>query len=960
MENRQIIVSGIYVFSDDNVLSVSTVENESILGSELSYDTLTANVRCEQSIDIDAFKALPYGTDVSFTLGNSVDALFFLDKMKRVAERDFELECISFVGLLDKQKHSGGIYKGTAFSSVLAGILGGTVSGTSIYNGSTVIAHIPNLALDSTKIYGWLPYDTRRSNLRRLLLAVNAHIFKNASTKRPSFEPLSGTSAGSITSAKLYIDYTEEVPQIASKIVVTEHSYFYDPRSDAVELFNNSSGYTVTNHTVVFSQAPIYRSTVVAEGGLRILSCHENYAVVSGRGILKGVPYIHSTFDVTRTNSQASTDYEVSLTDDGLISIANSELVADRLLEYYTAKNKISTDIVYSGEKCGGRYSFVNRYGETIFGYLSKMNKTISSFVKAACEFVTGYAGTDYGNNYDTVVKLTGTGTWTKPAGVTRFRVVLIGAGSGGYSGYKGEDGSTSGSGGNGGSGGAGGAAGRIFERTFDTASASTSYTYVCASGGAGGSASCPITKDAGTFSTETSYKKGEMVLYSSTYYVFTADHDAGAWDSSQVSSLGTQANVAYFGKTGGASRITVGGTMYTSNSGYVTDHGFIDLFNDILYAVPGVDGMDGGDGGDAGATEEGTASDKTKGSNGKDIEFEGVTYKGGSGSNALVINPPMWSAIKRITGNGRYLSNFGFSLKVAIGGGGGSGAAVGTNGSNGGTGWASSILSAVLNDTQDEKYSLNDEGFRAQEYIEHTGGMGAAGVMPTARTQSGTEGSGGDGGHGGSGAGGNSATSSASASIAWYKSDFCEVVNFYLQFPTAQLGSPVVYNSSNTYNHGDIIWYSNQWAIYLTPYNVYQFNTSTNYFTGDAVRYGTTYYIFTQDHTAGAWNSSHVRTASTSELPRAYYILNGSLYYVNSAGGYPLLNSYFTWRDDLQLYKCISNTTYSSFADFQLIKIGDIRSDSIAKKPLAAPAGGYGGAGASGADGCILIYYKA
>ena len=37
------------------------------------------------------------------------------------------------------------------------------------------------------------------------------------------------------------------------------------------------------------------------------------------------------------------------------------------------------------------------------------------------------------------------------------------------------------------------------------------------------------------------------------------------------------------------------------------------------------------------------------------------------------------------------------------------------------------------------------------------------------------------------------------------------------------------------------------------------EFNTSTNYYKGDEAYYQGNLYMFTQDHSAGAWNGSHV-----------------------------------------------------------------------------------------------------
>lgn len=1028
-QTKQILVAQTYSFSGDNVVSVSTLENESILGSELSYDTMTVEVVCSASMSLSAFKAVPYGSKVALYLGGSLNSVFYLDKMRRVSERGFELDCVSFVGLLDKQKHVGGVYKGTEFSTVLASVLGGTVFTTYITQNSAAIAHIPNATLNATKVYGWLPYDTRRNNLRRLLLAMNVHIFKNASTKLPSFEPLSSASSGTISAANLYIDYSEEVPQIASQVTVTEHAYFYDSRESAVELFNNSSGYLVNNYTVVFSQAPIYPSSVYTDdSGLTISEVGENYAVVSGRGILYGVPYAHNTYDVIRTNPSATTDYEVSITDDGLISIANSENVADRLYEYYTSKDKISTDIVYTNEVCGSRYSFVNRYGESILGYLSELKKTFSSFVKASCEFITGFAGITYGNNYDTVVKLTGSGTWTKPAGVTRFRAVLIGAGSGGDAGYRGQDGSLTGSGGKGGEGGVGGAAGRVYEQTFDVDTASADYAYSCGSGGTAGGTGVGgnifteyrdetfvltqsynaytliklgsyyyvFTKDYTggdytTYSSTNTYSVGDVVVYANLIYVcISAVTTAGTWstNSSHFQSIigiasaysstssysvgdciyytvpntivrklyictvaapagfepdrtsffkqigivrftGYNSDPEYFlGKSGGDTSLTIAGTSYYASSGQVSDHGFIDLFNDITYAIAGLDGLKGGDGGDSGSTEQGTLSDKSAGTDGEDVVYNGITYSGGVAGKGTFISLPQWTVIKNYTAsNGIDLKNLGFLVTTSIGGGGGGGAGAGNPG---GPAWGtrySYFVSHVMVNSGDEKYNIDaDSTFRAQEYVENTGGLGGYGAMPSAAVAVSSEGSGGNGGNGGGGAGGVSSSSTASGNVGWYKGDFCPPLDAFIFVPTDftrhYYGN---YSSSYSYFHGQIV------------YGQYP------------------------EHPGGT-----LRSAAWY----VYYAANTVIWYrgttqrITEATFYPLLNGYVTLTNqNNQLYWC-KGTVYS-LDSFEVQCVPDVNADNVPKRDIrnilenSNLHGGYGSKASDGADGCILIYYK-
>jgi len=548
-------------FDQVKVNSVNTVEEVSIIGSELSYDTMEAVIYYDWHDTGTDIRNLVYGTEVRYYVDTKLEGKFYLDTISRQSKIEYHINCVSGIGLLDTKAHIGGLYTGQTFSYILSTIIGSSF----IYTVDPAIA--------DSKIYGWLPLDTARNNLRQLLFAQNVHIILD-NNKDPVFTTFNTDSYTYINSNDIYNEGSEDLLQLATKIDVTEHAYYYLPGTSEVELFNNSNGYYVTEYLVAFDNAPIYVPSIEAEEGLRIISADLNYAVVSGRGVLKGIPYTHRTFNVVRNCNPTAKDYEISVSDVTLVSIANSANIAERLTEYYSSRLKVSADIRYNSELCGKRYRFTDAFIEYADGFLSRIEKTASSFIKAHCEFISHYSGGPTGNNYDNCVILTSTtdAVWAVPEGVKSMRVILIGAGSGGSSGIAGETPDST-SGGKGGKGGVAGKSGRIYQ--VEILSPAESYSYKCGLGGAGG-ATCT---------------------------------NPESWNP------GLSGEETQFG-------------IYTSYTGAASDGGFCEsLISNTIYALPGKDGLDGGSGGNGGSIDTSNIMSNEGGEDGEVLYPSGMKY---------------------------------------------------------------------------------------------------------------------------------------------------------------------------------------------------------------------------------------------------------------------------------------------------------------------------------------------
>lgn len=678
------------VFSNERNTGYITGEEGNILTGE-NGKRLVAYGKGNKKIEID------YGTPVYYYIEDHLVLKHYISSVTRQTKNAYNLKCFSVVGLLESISHVGGMYTGETIEDIIDSIFDGV---TTDYDVDEEIAGI--------KVYGWLPYDTARENLHKLMFAYNVSILINEDNPdRLYFSRIGKTESASIQSNKIYVDGTEEHNQRPTEIRVTEHTFVpFDEGTREQEIFNNTaSGVGASNELVLFDSAPIH--SIRTEGDITIVESNVNYAIVNGIGIIYGIPYAHQKNTLTVSTGVQGAPNEKSVSSDELISLANSENVLERIANYYKDAYTVNADLVYTDQRCGNSYDFTNCFDEPVHdAVLQQMMINASAIVKASCKFAAGITFVDSGTFFDTVVLLDTRGVWAVPRGIYKIRIVLIGGGEGGESGYAGEPGDNSssisgGRGGQGGNGGKGGKGGRIFSKVLDVEPGQM-FEFSCGAAGAGALG-------------------------------INATHDEN--DTS--------------GRTGGN---TIFGE-YSSLYGYPSDSGFFDVINQRRYALPSLsNGIKGGDGGDGGYSID-SDNDDLDAYWGKDGENVGE-YTGGIGglNNTFDDGTREWASIYLPVD----LDDGDPSHKYRqIGCGGGSGACATSNGLDGGD--VTGTITSTLYTGSEQKEISN---------VETASGNGADGVTPSQRDSQETYGNGGDGGHGGSGGGGQGGISTSTVQV--------------------------------------------------------------------------------------------------------------------------------------------------------------------------------------------------
>lgn len=567
------IVLGDETFTPEHIKDSTVVLKESVIGDELQHDELSAEmdmasrapwIFCPAGTDgmmtsdglivcgrgnVDMLIADPtvysYGTPVVPYWNDRSLGKFFMTSIVQTGRSRWKITAVSKVGLLGRQRHYGGIYRGEPFAEVAADIIGDTAS------------YILDDALKNQAVFGYLPVSTRRENLHQLLFAMGAAIRKHDNADF-FITGLRDDAPSSIPDERVFVGGSVRHNNMSSKVIVHEHTFNAYDTDEEIKLYDGEvatenivtpQGASVSGTIVLFSE-PMHDLTV--ENG-SILESGVNYAVLGPGGgvILRGKKYTHAMRAVVRPVTETANVTESShvVEKATLVSPLNSEAVADRLYSYYSSAETIETDILVENEQPGDSITISDPFDREITGIISSMVMSPSGILRAQMEIVNGYS-TDIplGNAYSQVAVFTKSGTWISPV-TGKIRGVLVGGGDGGWSGGDGTDGEYSvgagyGQAGKPGVAGLYGNGGKILVFTTDVVEGET-YDITLGRGGAGG-------VNNGTQSVQ-----------------------------------------------GGLGTPTTFGRLFTSAQGAPSSGGYTELFSGEIYGKRGKSGIAGGKGGD-------------------------------------------------------------------------------------------------------------------------------------------------------------------------------------------------------------------------------------------------------------------------------------------------------------------------------------------------------------------------
>lgn len=385
-DNTQLVFSDNETATKDGVLLEGSFYNEtSLLEDELSIDTMKIKVRCETY----PLQNFIYGQPITFYQDTSLYGKYYLVSVERQTKYEYILNVQSSIGLLDDTMHYGGIYSGQYASDIIKDIIGGKIT----YTEHTIFSKI--------KVYGWLPVSTRRDNLKQLLFAVGGCVKKKDGDVY--FTTLTVDTPKVIPSNKVYDTGKITYDSPASRIEVIEHQFSKVDSVSPEEVYSGEiiggnfitpKGYSVNDAALITWDKPYHSLTF---DGCTLLNSESgvNYAVVSSSAsaTIKGKPYIHSKMIVSRDKENYKGKEKVAKVENAtLVTLANSNSVAEKVMAYYESPCTLSGAIVMDGEKPLDNITMPNQFEEENTGMIKSIQGTLGKQItKGEIDLRIGY-----------------------------------------------------------------------------------------------------------------------------------------------------------------------------------------------------------------------------------------------------------------------------------------------------------------------------------------------------------------------------------------------------------------------------------------------------------------------------------------------------------------------------------------------------------------------------------------
>ena len=361
-----------HLFFQDEIVSVSILNEFDPVGCELSADEMTIEVRDKKNRSI----APQEGQKIEFYQNDKLIAAHYLQKFTREGESKYTFKCNSAISMLD-DTFLGGFYENERLQISQDDVYGGLLVDVL---GNIPFYLDPKFAFET--VTGYLPVCTRREALQQIAFVIGASITTQGSgsicikpiADNAIAEPVSGFGDSAVFAGSTL---TKEVRP--TKINVVSHNY---QKSDEAETLLR--GVEVANGEVIVFDEPHWGYEVTAGSEIIEIEAHDNWVKIfaesPGSFTLTGKKYIHSTTDNIWKSTQTGSENAVEVKNATLVSKYNVRHALERMVYYYSLPNLFSGTVVVKDEQAGDVVEIVNPYGNNLTsGYITSMESDFTS-----------------------------------------------------------------------------------------------------------------------------------------------------------------------------------------------------------------------------------------------------------------------------------------------------------------------------------------------------------------------------------------------------------------------------------------------------------------------------------------------------------------------------------------------------------------------------------------------------
>ena len=354
---------GIYRdFKDDEIESIDCIQEINAISENISINTLSFMVRTRSNVPFDLQKK----QKLSVYFDEELIGNFYLKNGARKNVFDYYLDAHDAIGILDGNEFSGGIYNGETAGDVIR----------QIFDGEDFSYHIDD-ALSPERLYGYIPYTTKRNALVQIAFAIGA-IVDTSNYNGVVIYPQQTETSGCFTKSETFDGVTLEHTDIVTGIRLTVHTY--QPGEETEELYND-----VLNGTAEVMLSEPYHSFSV-EGG-EIQKSGPNNVVITGIGktvIITGKKYVHSTSQILKENPDITYNKSIKeVTDATLIHSGNAEQVLNRIYNYYQRAESVVGDVLLSNKLIGQMVRIDTGYEGEKEGTIESVDYSFGKEIKA-------------------------------------------------------------------------------------------------------------------------------------------------------------------------------------------------------------------------------------------------------------------------------------------------------------------------------------------------------------------------------------------------------------------------------------------------------------------------------------------------------------------------------------------------------------------------------------------------